>query len=268
MRIAALPMYDLPELEAAHDALWAAIAVRLVADGVEGVPERLTRDAPVEAIWTDPRLLLGQTCGYPLITSLQGRVQVVATPRYSAPGCDGAAYRSAVVVREDDPAQGLADLRGRRAAVNDLASNSGMNLLRAQIAPLAQSAPFFAAVTITGAHALSLAAVAGGEADVAAIDCVTLAHLHRLRPRATQGLRVLAWTMAAPGLPLVTAAATDAAQVAALRRALAAAAHDPALAPARAQLQLEGFEILPEGAYDAISALERGAVDRGYPILA
>jgi ABC-type phosphate/phosphonate transport system substrate-binding protein len=255
-------------LEAAHDALWAAIAERLAADGVDGVPERLTRGAPLEAIWTDPGLLLAQTCGYPLVTSLKRRVEVVATPRYSARGCDGAAYRSAVVVREGDPAQCLADLCGRRAAVNDLASNSGMNLLRAEIAPLAQGAPFFAAVTITGAHALSLEAVAGGEADVAAIDCVSLAHLQRLRPRATQGLRVLAWTMAAPGLPLIAAAATDAAPLAALRRALAEAARDPALAAARAQLLLDGFEILPEGAYDAIVSLERGAVERGYPILA
>jgi ABC-type phosphate/phosphonate transport system substrate-binding protein len=268
MRIAALPMYDLPELEAANDALWAAIAECLVADGVDGVPGRLSRGAPLEAIWTDPELLLAQTCGYPLITSLKRRVQVVATPRYSAQGCDGAFYRSAVVVRADDPAQHLADLRGRRAAVNDLASNSGMNLLRAEIAPLAQGAAVFAAVTITGAHALSLEAVAGGEADVAAIDCVSWAHLLRLRPRATQGLRVLAWTMAAPGLPLITSAATDGAQMAALRRALAAAARDPALAPARAQLQLEGFETLAECAYDAIGALERGAVERGYPILA
>ncbi len=46
MRIAALPMYDLPELEAANDALWAAIAERLVAQGLEDTPDRLTRGGP------------------------------------------------------------------------------------------------------------------------------------------------------------------------------------------------------------------------------
>jgi ABC-type phosphate/phosphonate transport system substrate-binding protein len=261
-------MYDLPELEAANDALWAAVAVRLRAKGLDDAPERLTRGGPVEAVWTDPGLLLGQACGYPLVTSLSGRVQVVATPRYSAPGCAGALYRSAVVVRESDPARGLCDLRGRRVAVNDLASNSGMNLLRAEIAPLSQGAPFFAAVTITGAHAASVEAVAEGAADVAAIDGVTWAHVQRRRQGASASLRVLAWTTASPGLPLITAAATDAATVAALRAALAEVAQDPALAATRATLRLKGVEILPEDAYEAILALERDARSQGYPILA
>jgi hypothetical protein len=40
-RIAALPMYDLPGLEAANDALWGAVTARLTADGIEGVPPAL-----------------------------------------------------------------------------------------------------------------------------------------------------------------------------------------------------------------------------------
>jgi len=260
-------MYDLPELEAANDALWAAIAERLRAEGLDGVPERLTRGGSLEAIWTDPKLLLAQTCGYPLVTSLGERVCVVATPKYSAQGCDGAFYRSAVVVRGSDPARQLADLRGRRAAVNDLASNSGMNLLRAEVAPLAKDAPFFGAVTITGAHVASVEAVAAGEADVAAIDGVTWSHLQRRRPSTTQGLKVLSWTKAAPGLPLITAE-TDAGLLATLREALAQVARDAALTAVRERLLLDGFEILPEGAYDAILALERDAIAQGYPIIA
>jgi len=261
-------MYDLPELEAANDALWAAIAERLVALHVEGVPHRLTRRGALEAIWADPQLLLAQTCGYPLMTLLSGQVRVVATPRYEAPGCDGALYRSAVVVRASDPATDLADLRGRRLAVNDLASNSGMNLLRAEIAPLARGAPVFAAVTITGAHTASVEAVATGEADVAAIDGVTWAHLQRQRPNATQGLRVLSWTRATPGLPLIAAGTTDDAVLASLRQALAEVAADPALAGVRAELMLDGFETLPGDAYEAILTLERDAVAQGYPTLA
>jgi ABC-type phosphate/phosphonate transport system substrate-binding protein len=81
-------------------------------------------------------------------------------------------------------------------------------------------------------------------------------------------LRVLAWTTASPGLPLITAASTDAATVAALRAALAEVAQDPALAATRATLRLKGVEILPEDAYEAILALERDARSQGYPILA
>jgi ABC-type phosphate/phosphonate transport system substrate-binding protein len=201
------------------------------------------------------------------MTTLKGRAHLVATPRHGAPGCDGPLHRSAVVVRRDDPATVLADLRGRRCAVNDLASNTGMNLLRALIAPLSDGEAFFGAVIVTGAHAASATAVATGEADLAAIDCVTLALLQRLRPAMTRPLRVLAWTAASPGLPLITAVATDTLTRAALGRALADTARDPSLRETRAELLLEGFDVIPAARYEAILDLERGAVAHGYPVL-
>jgi ABC-type phosphate/phosphonate transport system substrate-binding protein len=265
--VAALPMYDLPELAAANDALWAAIRNRLEAEGVTDVPGQLTRGAPLDEVWSDPGLLLSQTCGYPLMTSLRGRVALVATPHYRAPGCEGPLYRSAVVVRADHPARDLADLRGARCAVNGLHSNSGMNLPRAEFAPLAGGAAFFGAVTITGGHAASVQAVAGAEADVAAIDCVTWAHFQRLRPAMVGSLRVLAWTGASPGLPLITAAATDLETRAALARALAEVARDPALEEIRAELLLDGFSRLETADYQSILDLERTAIELGYPTL-
>jgi ABC-type phosphate/phosphonate transport system substrate-binding protein len=256
-------MYDFAELRAATDALWAAIAARVGG----AAPAMLSRDVAPERIWSDGDLLLGQTCGYPLVTFLRGRVALLATPRYRAAGCAGALYRSAVIVRADDPAGSLADLRGRRCAVNDMASNSGMNLLRAAIAPLAGGAGFFGAVVLTGSHVDSIGAVAEGRADVAAIDCVTWAHVGQFRPRATVGLRVLAWTEATAGLPLITSARTGAPMRRALLRALDAVARDPALAPVRDALRLDGFERLDVGAYDGVLALERRAMAAGYGVL-
>jgi len=266
--VAALPMYDLPELRAANDALWSAIAARLKADGVRRVPSELTRGLPLEEAWTNPALLLAQTCGYPLATSLHDRVQLVATPRYRVPGCEGAFHRSAVVVRDDATATCLADLRGGRCAINDRASNSGMNLLRVEIAPLARKQSFFGAVTVTGSHEASATAVADGDADVAAIDCVTWAHLQRFRPATTKRLRVLMWTVRSPGLPFITSARTDAATRAALGLALDAAARDPALSDVRGELMLEGFNALPASQYHAVLYLEQIATAQGYPRLA
>ena len=255
-RVAALPMYDFEELRPATDALWSAIAARLTARGVD-TPGELTRGLPLHELWTDPCLLLAQSCGYPLVTSLKDRVILVATPCYRAEGCEGAAYRSAIVVRSDDPAGTLADLRGRRAAVNDAASNSGMNLLRHAIVPFAAGKRFFGGIVWTGAHAASLRMVAEGGADVAAIDCVTWAYLQDLRSSAVRGLRVLGWTAATPGLPLVTSVHTDPATLDALRAALHDVTRDPSLAPVRATLRLAGFAVLPPGAYDAVLELER-----------
>lgn len=267
MLIAALPMYDLPELQPATNALWAAIATRLRDDGVIDVPHQLTRGAPLDELWASPDLLLGQTCGYPLVTRLQGRVTLVATPCYGAPGCAGSSYRSAIVVRRDDPAAKLEDLRRRRCAVNEPTSNSGMNLLRAAIAPLASGGAYFDQVLLTGAHVASVEAIRDNAADVAAIDCVTWAHLQRLRPALTHGLRVLAWTAASPGLPLITSNRTEPGVTAALRRALGEVAQDPSLSPMRAELMLTGFEILPPDRYDSISQVEQAAIALGYPAL-
>ena len=88
-----------------------------------------------------PASILSQTCGYPYATRLRGRVRLVATPVYRAEGCDGARYRSVLLVRADDRAENLADLRGRRVALNADDSQSGHNALRAAVAPLAQRRP-------------------------------------------------------------------------------------------------------------------------------
>jgi len=266
-RIAALPMYDFPELADAHDALWSEMAGRLTEAGIEGVPSDLTRTHEAHALWRHPQLLLAQGCEYPLAKSFAQEIRVVATPRYHVPGCEGACYRSAIVVRVEDPATRLADLRGRRCAVNERDSNSGMNLLRAAIAPIAAGAPFFGAVTLSGAHRHSAEMVAIGHADVAAIDCVSFAHLQRLSPETMSGLRVLAWTPASPSLPLITAAATDDATLASLRACLRAVAVDPGLERVRARLFLDGFDLEPRQDFAAVLELEKSAERLGYPHL-
>jgi len=267
-RIASLGMYDLPWLHDANDALWQGIAHRLRAAGLRDVPTRLERDRPLTTLWRDPNLLLAQTCGYPLHTQLAESVRVIATPRYTTAYGDGAEHRSVLVVSRDAPWQTLAELRDRRVAVNEFDSNSGMNLLRATVAPLAGGQRFFAQVLETGAHLGSIDAVANGRADIAAIDSVTLSLIERHRPALLRGIRVLATTMTSPGLPLVTRIDLDARELAALRTALHEAVADPALADARAALLLEGFEQLPDDAYDRVLQLEANAVALGYPVLA
>ena len=255
MRAASLGMYDEPEFAAANDAFWSGVAAGLRAAGVRDVPPELTRGVPLPALWTDPDLVLAQTCGWPLLTALAGRVIVLLTPRYDLPGCEGPLHRSFVVVRQDDPADSLAALRGRVFAVNGFDSNSGMNLPRALFAPLARDGHFFGAVIETGAHRASLAAIAAGRADAACVDCVTFGLLQRHAPAAVAGLRVLAETDPVPALPFVTHAGAPAAEVAALREAL----DQPAAA-----LALTGVEVLPAGAYDVLLGLAAAAARLGY----
>jgi ABC-type phosphate/phosphonate transport system substrate-binding protein len=172
-----------------------------------------------------------------------------------------------VVIRRDDPAEGFADLRGRRPAFNGRDSQSGYNVLRSLAAPLAADGRFFAAGVESGAHRKSIAMVAAGKADVATIDCVSFALIARVAPGEVASLRVLCASAAAPALPYVTAASTDEATVERLRAGIQAACADPALADVRRMLMIEGCEILPVSCYDVILEMERAALARGYPEL-
>lgn len=256
-RSAALPMYDADR--AAVQAWWRGLAAAMRASGLRDVPEAAEWPADLDRHWRDPRLLLSQTCGYPLVTGLAGVVQVVGAMRYSAPGCGGIGYRSELLVRDDDSGRILDDFRGRVAAYNDRASQSGCHSLRARVAPLAQNGRFFARAVETGAHRASLALLQRGAADIAAIDCITLAGLRRHAPELTRGLRSIGSTALVPGLPLITGAATTPAELAALRVALAAAVADPALAEVRAALFIAGFEPVAHEAWQPLVELNDAA---------
>jgi len=266
-RIAALPMYDFSSLQSANDALWTALRRQMTEAGMIETPPRLTRHLAHFEVWKDPLLLFGQACEYPLAESLADSVRLVATPRYSAPGCEGTRYRSAIVVRKRDSAERLADLRDRRCAINEASSNSGMNLLRASIAPLAKGKRFFSSVLFSGSHLTSAQMVSAGEADVAAIDCVSLAHFQRLLPSAVATLRILDWTPSSPSLPFVTAAATSDATLGILRSSLETVLADKTLDSVRERLFLDGVDLEPEATFAEVLRLKRNAVELGYPVI-
>lgn len=264
MSVASLPMYDLPELRGVTDSWWRGLAAAFRKEGIADVPAGLDRRTPHSESWLVPDLLFSQTCGYPLTHALRGRVELLATPCYSADGCNGAEYCSVVVVSSDDPVADVASLRGRRCAINSRDSQSGANVLKALIAGLGGGGRFFGSVAVTGGHAASLAKVAAREADVAAIDCVTHALLARYRPAALVGTRVLCRTAPAPCLPYITRSGADADLLLRLRSGLARAFADPQLADLRETLLLAEVAVLPLTAYDRITEMESAAANAGY----
>lgn len=257
-------MYDWPEIHAATDAWWAGLRRHLMAEGFRDVPETLDRDAHRDAQWRSPALVLSQTCGYPLTHALDGRVEVVAVPAYTAEGCDGPTYRSVIVVAVGSRFRKPGDLRGTRVAFNGRDSLSGHLALRSVFAPLASGGRFFERSIETGQHAESMRLVAEGGADVAAIDCVSFALARAHRPALAKRLRVVGMSPEAPALPYVTAAGRPPAEVARLKRALAAAAGDARLADARAALLIGGLAFLGADAYRRVLDLEAEADALGY----
>ncbi len=127
--IAALPMYDWPELRAETDALWAEMRATFRAHGIDA-PERLVRrngempavpggirgdDGSIIAadpatldpemldlavLWRHPNLLVSQTCWGPMELGLQDHVEVIGESNYDGiAGGKGPFYSSAIIAR-------------------------------------------------------------------------------------------------------------------------------------------------------------------------
>jgi len=260
---AALPMYNVStRLGRAYEKLLAALLAQAgLADGVE-----LARDVSLPDFWTRPDMLVSQTCGYPYIATLHGKVALLATPCYDVPGCSGSDYASAIVVRADRGIATLDDARGLVAAANDGHSNSGMNLLRHAVAPLAHDGRFFGDVKWSGSHAASVHMVREGAADIAAIDCITLAYLRQEDPAAVADLAVLQYSAPAPGLPFIAGGAVPEPWQRRLREALLEPG--PGLLAAIRPLRIGAFRHCDAGEYGRIGQLVDQARQLGYPELA
>ncbi|WP_417768253.1 phosphate/phosphite/phosphonate ABC transporter substrate-binding protein, partial [Stappia sp.] len=170
--IAGLPMYDWPEVREATDALWAQLRAALEARGF-APPAALSRHLGLFDLWQDPGLLLGQTCGLPLVRHLADTVCVLGAPDHGVGGCPPGHYCSVVVVARESLATGLEDLRGTRLAFNHPGSQSGEGALRHLLAPLAGGGPWFSQVIETGSHRAALAAVANGGGEAATVERVS-----------------------------------------------------------------------------------------------
>lgn len=262
-----LPMYDLPELADANAKFLRVLRERLIgygvevgacpsADAIRRDPERLGRD-----------VIFTQMCGYPLFKECRDQGHVLATPCYGLAGCDGPYHRSFFIVRADEPAARLDDLRGRVFGCNSLRSNTGMNLPRLSLARIADRTRFFSRVVVTGGHLQSLEQLCLGSIDLCAIDCVTWGFFERFRPGLTARGRILAETAPSPSLPFVTASATSQRARAALRLALDEIFAEPRYVDMRAALAIQGVAYLGDAAYEQLLDYERQAEALGYPVL-
>ena len=259
--IAALPMYDWPEVRGEVDAQWARLRDAFRQNGIDA-PQSLVRRngelppvpggihdargeliAPDQAIlppdeldfhrlWLHPELLFAQACWGPMELGLSRHVQVVGQPSYDAcEGGQGELYSSALVMRTGEgpearsPADGspllpLDLMRGKRFTFNSLDSMSGLIGLTSDLEAMGESLDIFAVRSESGGHRASIVAIAEGRADVAAIDCESLALAERFEP-AAQKVAIVGWTGRRKGLPFITARTTPEKIVAALREAVA-----------------------------------------------
>ncbi len=151
----------------------------------------------VDILWICGRLLID--------LQRQGTVRhtTVAAPVFE--GERHAVYRSVLVARADGPPS-LAAAQSGTLAVNEEQSWSGHHALRRHLGASPDDVgTWFAEQLFTGSHAASVAAVAAGEADCAAIDHTVWQAIGGTNPELTAPLRIIDSTRDWPAPPIALA---------------------------------------------------------------
>ena len=249
------------------DAFWQALAGLLREHTNVPIPAQLTWPADYHAHWAHDDFLISQTCGYPLTTELFDKVQVLGAFAYEVLGAQDVYCTSQLICGSADPRTTLTEFRGSTLAFNATDSQSGYNALRAMVATSSEVHRFFGKVLPVGSHGQSIEHVHTGKADIAAIDCVTLALWQRAHPELAPQIRVFAQSEPYPGLPLVTALSTPPALVATLRNCLAEVAVDARFAAVREPLLIGGFAPIELSDYAPCLEMRAQASARGLEAL-
>ena len=232
--IAELGFYPFEDIAWAYDKLWIATA-----DRCSWLPRKLARNTDPTKLWRSENQFVSQTCGWPLVTQLGETVRVVGAFRQTTPESASHFYRSVVVGRVDGTPF---DFQGSVAAVNELESLSGwISLIAAIHGPQETWRGDF---KVSGSHAESVRMLNRGEADIASIDSVTLAHLRRIDPQAINSLFVICNGPLVPCLPIITHRSVSDLQISELRQALSESTRDPSIAAATSALFISGFDAL------------------------
>jgi len=203
--IASLQMYKRPELMEAHARFWSLINQNLMELGINA-PRELNQDKKVMAVWTDPDLVLSQTCGMPYRKFLHEKVNLVGTPIYDLGNCLPGYYYSCIVVRKNEIGNDLSDLSHKQFAFNEEISQSGY---AAPLVHAAKKGLHLLNRVKSGSHRDSAKMIADGKADFGALDALSWKLIQEHDAFASE-LRVLEVTKpVTPGLPYITSLKHD-----------------------------------------------------------
>lgn len=265
--IAALPMYDWPEVRDEVDAQWARLRDAFRQNGIDA-PQAIVRrngDLPpvpggihdaegrliapdpatlppdeldYHQLWLHPALLFAQTCWGPMELGLSKQVQVAGQPSYDAyEGGQGELYSSALVMRTGEGPQVRSPADGKASLPLDLMRGKRFtfNNLDSMSGVIGLTRDLQAAGE--SLDIFSSRSESGGHRG----SIVTVAEggadiaaidceswaLGQRFEPAARNVAVVGWTARRKGLPYITARTTPEKTLKALREALAALAEQP-----------------------------------------
>lgn len=161
-------------------------------------------------------------------------------------------YQSLIIVPKENRAQSLQQLAGARFAFTDELSLTGRAWVVHELRARGQTPEsFFSEVSYTRSHDRSVAAVARGVVDGAAVHSIVFQHLVERDPTLLERVRVIQRSPGFGMTPVVVSRRLTADQRAALRNALLGLADDEAGARLLAPLRIERFAAAPDHLFDS-----------------
>jgi len=184
-----------------------------------------------------------------------GAVEVLAAPVVHGEST----YRSLIIVPAGSSARSLADLAGKRFAFTDELSLSGRAWAMKRLEELGKNPDhFFGGVTYTQSHDRSIAGVASGIVDGAAVHSLVYEHILERDPSLASRIRVIERSPPYGLLPIVASMRLEPSERARLKEVLLSLDRDPAANEALEKLQIERFIAPPQGLYMSAGRLMEG----------
>jgi phosphonate transport system substrate-binding protein len=181
-----------------------------------------------------------------------GAVEVLAAPVVHG----DSTYRSLIIVPARSPAKSLADLAGKRFAFTDELSLSGRAWAVKRLEEMGKNPDhFFGGVTYTQSHDRSIAGVAAGIIDGAAVHSLVYEHMVERDPELAREIRVIERSPPYGLLPIVASRRLDPAERARLAAVLLSLDRDPDAQEALRLLHIERFISPPPGLYESAGRL-------------
>jgi ABC-type phosphate/phosphonate transport system substrate-binding protein len=265
--IAALPMYDWPEVRGEVNAQWARFRDAFRQNGIDAPQTIVRRNGDLPAVpggisdaegkliapdpatlppneldyhklWLHPALLFAQTCWGPMELGLSSHVQVVGQPSYDAyEGGQGELYSSALVMRTGEGPEARSPADGKALLPLDLIRGkrftfNGLDSMSGIIALTRDLQAVGESLDIFSARSAS----GGHRASIVAVaegtaDIAAIdCESWALAQRfepAARKIAIVGWTARRKGLPFITARTTPEKTIKALREALAGLAEQP-----------------------------------------
>lgn len=210
--------------------------------------------AELNALMQAGELDVALVCPFPYV---QGRRAFGMELLAAAVHRDQAAHYSYLVAPADSDVAGLDDLRGRTFAFSDPNSHSGWLAPAYQLALRGETQDsFFGRYVFTHHHSESVRAVADRLVEGAAVDSLVYDYLASTDPGLVARTKVIAEWGPYPSPPFVVRPDVDPTLKERLRQLLVTMSDDPRGREVLDNLQLDGFAVLQDEAYDQIRGME------------